>query len=188
MGTAVAATAAFASISAELERARGGEPAAFEALVSRHERMVYGLAVHVLHDPDKAEDVAQDVFLQMYRDLRQIESDAHLTFWLRRVTSHRAIDVARRARRKRHVALDEARPLTLVRRDGDPMLARRLRELVAGLPPHARTVIVLRYQEDLDPTEIAAVLGVPLNTVKSQLKRALAVLRGRSERLRDTRP
>jgi RNA polymerase sigma-70 factor (ECF subfamily) len=74
-----------------------------------------------------------------------------------------------------------------VRRDRDPLLADALAKLVAGLPARARTVVVLRYQEDLDPVEIAAVLDIPLNTVKSQLKRALAVLRGRAGALRESR-
>jgi RNA polymerase sigma-70 factor, ECF subfamily len=187
MPSAVAATPAFDTTPTILERARRGETVAFEVLVARHERMVFGLALHVLHDRDTAEEVAQEVFLQLYRNLSQIESDAHLVFWLRRVASHRAIDVARHARGKRQVALDDARALSLIRYDRDPLLERHLQELVAELPPRARTVVVLRYQEDLDPTDIAALLGVPLNTVKSQLKRALTVLRARAERLRGTR-
>jgi RNA polymerase sigma-70 factor (ECF subfamily) len=59
-----------------------------------------------------------------------------------------------------------------------PLLARRLRALVGELPPHARTVVVLRYQEDMDPTEISDLLDMPLNTVKSHLRRALETLRG----------
>ena len=59
----------------------------------------------------------------------------------------------------------------------DPILARTLRRLVAGLPANSRAVVVLRYQEDLEPREIAQILDLPLNTVKSRLHRALAALR-----------
>ena len=57
------------------------------------------------------------------------------------------------------------------------MLARRLRQLVASLPPKQRMVVVLRYQEDLEPEEIADLLNLPVGTVKSQLQRSLAILR-----------
>jgi len=170
-----------------LARARQGDLEAFETLVHRYERLVFSLALHVLHDRARAEEVAQEVFLQFFRALGQIESDAHAVFWLRRVTGHRAIDAARREPGRPHLPIDAVPSLAIVRRDHDPLLADALTKLVAGLPPRARTVVVLRYQEDLDPTEIAALLEVPLNTVKSQLKRALAVLRGRAEALRGSR-
>ena len=67
----------------------------------------------------------------------------------------------------------------------DPLLQRHLRALVAELPSSARAVVLLRYQEDLDPLEIARTLEMPINTVKSHLKRSLASLR---ERLGVTSP
>ena len=56
-------------------------------------------------------------------------------------------------------------------------VAERLQAMVAGLPKRARMVVVLRYQEEMDPTEIAAALSMPINTVKSHLRRSLAALR-----------
>jgi RNA polymerase sigma-70 factor (ECF subfamily) len=171
-----------------VQRAREGDMRAFESLVARHERMVFSLAARVVRDRALAEEVAQEVFLQLFRALDQIQSDAHAVFWLRRVATHRAIDVARRepgwgAR----VPLEAAPPLVLVRKDGDPWLTRTLERAVMDLPPRARAVVTLRYQEDLDPREIAALLDAPVNTVKSQLRRALAVLRARTGRLRESR-
>lgn len=167
--------------------ARDGDTRAFEAIVRRHERMVFGLAARILRERALAEEVAQEVFLQLFRSIGRIQSDAHAVFWLRRVAAHRAIDVARREpARHARVPLEAAPPLALVRRDGDPWLARTLEQAVLGLPPRARAVVTLRYQEDLDPTEIAELLDAPVNTVKSQLKRALAVLRRRAG-LRESR-
>jgi RNA polymerase sigma-70 factor (ECF subfamily) len=69
----------------------------------------------------------------------------------------------------------------------DPLMVRRLRSLVAALPAAPRAVLTLRFQEDLDPSEIARVLEMPLNTVKSHLRRGLAVLRGRAQDLVESR-
>lgn len=162
-----------------LARASAGDTAAFATLVCRHQRLVYSLALRMLSDGPRAEDLAQEVFLQLYRSLASLESDEHLEFWLRRVTMHRAIDRLRREPKLPLAPLAEAEIAMSESVDADPLLERRLRALVAGLPPAARAVVLLRYQEDLDPMEIARTLKMPVNTVKSHLKRSLALLRER---------
>ncbi len=162
-----------------LARANAGDAAAFGALVRRHQRLVYSLALRMLSDRQRAEDLAQEVFLQLYRSLDSLESDRHVEFWLRKVTMHRANDRLRREPRQRLAPLAAAEDAMSDGVEADPMLARRLRALLAELAPAARAVIVLRYQEDLDPAEIGRILKMPLNTVKSHLKRALAQLRER---------
>jgi RNA polymerase sigma-70 factor (ECF subfamily) len=165
-----------------LTRALAGEQAAFGALVRRHQRPVYSLALRMLADRHAAEDLAQEVFLQLYRNLSAVSSEAHLAFWLRRVTLHRAIDRLRRTPRYESAAPGEAAATASETAQADPLLERRLRGLVRELPPAARAVVLLRYQEDLDPVDIARTLRMPVNTVKSHLKRSLAQLR---ERLSD---
>lgn len=165
-----------------LTRALAGEQAAFGALVRRHQRPVYSLALRMVADPHAAEDLAQEVFLQLYRNLSAVSSEAHLAFWLRRVTLHRAIDRLRRTPRYESPAPEEAAATASETAQADPLLERRLRGLVRELPPAARAVVLLRYQEDLDPVDIARTLRMPVNTVKSHLKRSLAQLR---ERLSD---
>jgi RNA polymerase sigma-70 factor (ECF subfamily) len=160
-----------------LERAIAGEAAAFAALVRRHQGQVYSLCRRMLADRFQAEDLAQEVFLQLYRSIASVESETHLVFWLRRVTVNRAIDRLRREPLPRPVALAEADGLATEAVEADPVLERRLRGLLLELAPAARAVVLLRYQEDLDPTEIARTLRMPLNTVKSHLKRSLAALR-----------
>jgi len=162
-----------------LTQALGGERAAFAALVRRHQRAVYSLALRMLSDRHAAEDLAQEVFLQLYRNLAAVSSDSHLTFWLRKVTMHRAIDRLRREPPHEVAALIDAELPASEAAVGDPILDRRLRRLLAELPPAARAVVLLRYQEDLDPTDIARTLRMPVNTVKSHLKRSLAELRER---------
>ena len=162
-----------------LARANAGDTAAFGTLVRLHQRLVYSLALRMLSDRHQAEDLAQEVFLQLYRSLSRLESAEHVEFWLRRVTLHRAIDRLRREPKYLSVPLGEAEALAGEASDADPLLARRLRALLDGLSPDARAVMVLRYQEDLDPMDIAQTLKMSVNTVKSHLKRSLAELRER---------
>lgn len=147
----------------------------FSEMVHTYQRMVFSLAYHFLHERSIAEEVAQDVFLQLHRALPSIKSEAHITAWLYKVTSHRCIDYARR--RRRDLPLDEIPELASETAWRDPLLDRRLRRMIASLPPKARIAVLLRYQEDLAPEEIARVLGWRLNTVKSQLHRALKMLK-----------
>ncbi|HEV7237859.1 MAG TPA: RNA polymerase sigma factor [Thermoanaerobaculia bacterium] len=161
-------------------RAREGDHDAFAQLIERHEAMVYSLAWNFFGDRSRAEEIAQDVFLQLYRNLHTIESDSHLLFWLRQVTTRRCIDLARRARLKA-VSLEDAGELSAETRPRDPFLDRRLKRLVEQLPDVQRAVVTLRYQEDLDPSEICRIVGMPVNTVKSHLHRALQALRRKLE-------
>lgn len=162
-------------------RAREGDHDAFAELIERHEAMVYSLAWNFFGDRSRAEEIAQDVFLQLYRNLHTIESDSHLLFWLRQVTTRRCIDLGRRARFK-VVSLDDANELSAESNPRDPFLGRRLKHLVDELPDVQRAVVTLRYQEDLDPSEICRIVGMPVNTVKSHLHRALQALRRKLEK------
>jgi RNA polymerase sigma-70 factor (ECF subfamily) len=160
-----------------LSRAKACETAAFGLLVRQHQPTVFSLALRMLSDRHKAEDLAQEVFLQLHRNLASITSMAHLGFWLRKVTVNRAIDRLRREPKIAAVPLEEADGLAGEGSDPDPLLARRLRTLVGQLAPAPRAVLLLRYQEDMDPTQIAKALSMSINTVKSHLKRSLAQLR-----------
>jgi RNA polymerase sigma-70 factor (ECF subfamily) len=149
----------------------------FAGLVKEHQSMVFSVCWHFLHDRDQAEDVAQEVFLGLHRNMASIQSAAHAGHWLRKVAVQRAIDAGRRRFRRPQVSLaDVAEPAaeTPVR---DPMLGETLRKLIATLPETPRMVMVLRYQEDLDPAEIGQVMEMPVATVKSHLQRSLALLR-----------
>jgi RNA polymerase sigma-70 factor (ECF subfamily) len=148
----------------------------FEDLVRQHQRMVFSIALHFLRDRSSAEEVAQDVFLRLHRHLESIGPSEGVVFWLRRVTSNRCIDYARQ-RRFRLLSFDNTPEPAVEAHSHDPFLSRRLRQLVASLPGKARMVVILRYQEELMPEEIARVLDTPVASVKSQLHRALKMLR-----------
>jgi RNA polymerase sigma-70 factor (ECF subfamily) len=161
----------------QLSRARLGESSGLSALVRAHQRSVYNLALRMLGTKDLAEDLTQDVFMQLSGNLKSIESNQHLAFWLRKVTANRAIDAIRRRSRIVMTTLDEAEQLFSAEKGGDPLLQRHLRDLLQELTPQARAVLLLRFQEDLDPLDIARTLDMPINTVKSHLKRSLDTLR-----------
>jgi RNA polymerase sigma-70 factor (ECF subfamily) len=167
-------------IDAALNGARAGDQTAFAQLVAGNQSMVYSIALHFFNDRDRAADIAQDVFLKLYRSLADIQDGRHLTHWLRQVTSRRCIDVLRRSR-LRLVSLDDAAELPATTRVPDPFLFRRMNQHLASLPEAQRMLVILRYQEELGPNEISDVVGIPVNTVKSQLHRALRALRRKLE-------
>ncbi|HLG15239.1 MAG TPA: sigma-70 family RNA polymerase sigma factor [Blastocatellia bacterium] len=165
-----------------LARSAEGDQLAFAEIVRAHQSMVFGLAYHFVRDRSLAEELAQEVFLHLHQNLSSIKSPAHLTYWLRKVTSHRCIDLARRRRVRPQVSLEDVAEPVAENVSGDPMLSETLRRTIAALPEKPRMVVILRYQEDLEPAEIARVLGMPVNTVKSHLRRSLAMLREKLSR------
>lgn len=144
--------------------------------------MVYSIAWNYLHNEALAEEIAQESFLELHRHLPQIESDEHAVRFLRKVAAHRSIDEGRRRRLRPQIALADAPEPSVAPRTGDPLLRGLLGKLVSALPDRSRMIVILRYQEELEPAEIAAVMEIPLGTVKSNLHRSLNVLRKRVER------
>src|ERR1043165_3174582 len=159
-----------------LQRARAGDHEAFGEIVAANEAMVYSIAWHFFGDRERAADIAQDIFLQLYRNLGSISTPTHLVHWLRQVTTRRCIDEVRRSRLRAVPLEDVSEPAA-----ADPLLGRTLRRLVGALPEMQRLVVTLRYQEELGPEEISRVVGLRVNTVKSQLHRALLALRRKLE-------
>ena len=151
----------------------------FAALVRENQSMVFSVCWHFLHDRDLAEEVAQEVFFSLHRNLRSIESVTHAGHWLRKVAVQRAIDEGRRRRRRPQVALADVAEPVAVTPARDPMLGEMLRRLIASLPETPRMAMLLRYQEDLDPSEIGEIMEMPVATVKSHLQRSLALLRAK---------
>ncbi len=160
-------------------------------MVEAHQSRVYSIAFRILGDRGTAEEVAQDVFLALYRHMENLKSEEHLLAWLRRVTVHRATDAYRRRACRADFAADEfCEERTILHENGSAnsglsfesdFLTTRMEQIVAMLSPIQRAVVLLRYQEDMLPTEISALLSMPLGTVKSHLQRALKLLRSKTE-------
>jgi RNA polymerase sigma-70 factor (ECF subfamily) len=173
MATAGPATEATAEAAPEMT---------FAEVLRANQSMVFSLAYHFLRDHAAAEEIAQDVFLRLYRKMDDLDSAKHVTFWLKKVTSHRCIDYVRKRGSQSTISLEDVAEPSIPEQRGDPLLNRRLRQLIATLPEKPRMVMVLRYQEDLMPEEISEVLEMPVRTVKSHLQRSLAMLREKIDR------
>lgn len=165
-----------------LARCVQGESAAFAEIVQEQQAMVFSIALHYLQDRALAEDLAQEVFLELYQKIAGIQSADHLTYWLRRVTVNRCIDLGRRKKHRRETALEDSPEPAAADGEIDPLLFGRLEESLAALPEKQRMMVVLRYQEGLGPAEIAELLSMPVNTVKSTLHRTLDELRRKMTR------
>lgn len=153
----------------------------FEQLVDEHQSMVFSLALRMTGDRGLAEEIAQDAFLALDQSLHKIESPLHALAWLRRVTMSRSADALRRRKVRAMdlwVEIDEHHG-ALAEEHSSP-LATRLEQLLATLPEAQRAALVLRYQEDMTPEEIANMLDAPLATIKSHLQRGLKLLRSKA--------
>ena len=154
----------------------------FRARVEVHGRTVYSIALRITRDPGVAEEVAQDVFLELHRSAERLDGEDHVRFWLRRVAVHRATDALRRSVRRPESGAeawaDELHSPNGLGASGlDHGMAHRLETAVGSLPEAMRVAVVLRYSEEMTPDEISRILGQPLATVKSNLQRGLKMLR-----------
>ncbi|HZR80987.1 MAG TPA: sigma-70 family RNA polymerase sigma factor [Candidatus Binatia bacterium] len=138
-------------------RVAGGERAAFGALVERHQRMVFALAVRMTGSRDEALDVMQTTFLNAFRRIGEFRGDASFKTWLYGIALNECRMHHRRAQRT--VALDAvAEPVAAVAA-GDEIDRAALARLVARLPEKQRAALVLRVTEDLSFREIGAAIG-----------------------------
>lgn len=156
----------------------------FRRMVEMHGRTVYSIALRIVRDAGTAEEVAQDVFVELHRTADRLESDDHVRFWLRRVAVHRSTDALRRRVRQPETAaepwIEEHHGTSWGELEGAGLntgMAQLLETAVGSLPEAMRVAVVLRYGEEMTPEEISRMLAQPLPTVKSNLQRGLKLLR-----------
>src|SRR5262249_45057424 len=160
-------------------RLRGGDQSAMADLYDLYSSVVYGVALRVLGDTTAAEDVLQEVFLQLWRRPQAFNADrGRLAPWLAVIARNRAIDV----RRKRTPAedIDELPISTGVNLEdvaAQRMAVEKVRGVLAGLPGEQRKALEMAFFEGMTHTEIAAKTGEPLGTVKTRIRSALLAVR-----------
>ena len=168
-------------------RAAAGDGAAFHALVERHRAMVYRLAYQFAGNHYDAEDIAQDVFIKVFRSLDRFRYDAQLTSWLYRIVMNACIDLKRRHAPAGWAPFTEDAELRMANTPEDGpgpeeqayggQLGEVLEAEIARLPPGQRLVFTMRHHEGLKLSEIADALGLAEGTVKRQLHAAVHRLR-----------
>jgi len=158
---------------------RGGDEGAMAALYDRYSPIVYAVALRVLADTGAAEDVLQEIFLQLWRNPGLFDaSRGNLAPWLAVITRNRSID----GLRKRRPESDIADIIVSVEPDmaGDAERSRameKVRGVLGSMPPAQRSALEMAYFEGLSHSEIAAKTGEPLGTVKTRIRSGLLSLR-----------
>ncbi len=183
-----------------LERLRAGEREAFEQLVIRFHRNIYGLLYRLLGDREEARDATQETFLKVYRHIGRFRGECELKTWIYRIALNQAANWHRWWRRNgdRILSFDSLRDEThagslenLADPQADPeqqAIAREeerlLADALARIKPVFRTALLLRDVEGLTYEEIAATLQVSVGTVKSRIARGRELLRRELRRIR----
>jgi RNA polymerase sigma-70 factor (ECF subfamily) len=162
---------------------RRGDPEAFERLVRAYQHRVFGVALRMLGSRGEAEEIAQEVFLRVHRSVGGFRGAAKLSTWLYAIASRLCLNRLRAPERRRRgeaawerVANGHANPGARLEA---AELEDALRRAIAALDEERRIVVILRDLEGLAYEEIAAALGLPLNTVRSRLHRARMELKER---------
>ena len=170
---------------AELEAAlaAGDKHRALKLLMARHGDGVYRYAMAMTHDRNLAEEVRQQVFVEVYRDLGDLSAAPSLPYWIFGIARHRCLDAVN-ARTRWNQRYKNEPPEEPELYDGDPdreldrsRLARILETCLAKLAPAARDAVVLRYQQELSYDEAARLAGELPGTLQRRVARALPVLR-----------
>jgi RNA polymerase sigma-70 factor, ECF subfamily len=170
-----------------ISRAAGGDPSAFQALVERHRSMVYRVAYQFAGNHHDAEDIAQEVFIKVYRSLDRFRQDSQLSSWMYRIVMNACIDHRRRDTSAGAVPFGEEAEQKMVNtpesRPGPEEhayageLGQVLESEIGRLPKGQRIVFVMRHHQGMKLCEIAVALGLAEGTVKRQLHAAVHRLR-----------
>jgi RNA polymerase sigma-70 factor (ECF subfamily) len=153
-----------------------GDPDAFGALVQRHQRRMWAVAVRTLHDREEAADAVQDACLSAYRSAASYRGDARVTTWLHRIVVNACLDRARRRAVRPTVPLPQQPPADPRDRLDERETTLDVEQALAALPDEQRIALVLVELQGLSVQEAAAVLEVPEGTVKSRCFRGRARL------------
>jgi RNA polymerase sigma-70 factor (ECF subfamily) len=180
-----------------VERWQAGDQSAFEALIRRHERRVFGLLMRMLGNRQDAEDVAQEAFLSLHRHGHRFRHQARFSTFVFRVAANAALNRRRTLGRKnariRQLKLRQEAGTDLPTTPRDPEaqtagaeIQLQVQEALSRLPEDLRMATVLYDIEGLSYREIATVLKIPEGTVKSRIHRARSALRSRLKGLVST--
>ena len=156
-----------------VRQATGGDLDAFEELIRSLQRRVYGFALHQLRDPDEAHDLAQEIFVKLYRNLTRFDNERPFEPWFWKLAVNTTINYRRRRVPVPAEPEDDAAGVDANFQSHDPFLV----EALAQLDPAYRLPVLLHYYADLSLEQVAHALSLSVPAVKSRLHRARAQLR-----------
>lgn len=164
-----------------IARIRAGEQQAMSELYDRYSSVVYGIALRVLQDAAAAEDILQDIFLQLWRKPDAFDSSrGSLGAWLAVIARHRAIDRVRQRRPETDIEEVVIAGGTDLRDETERSLViEKVRAALNEMNPDQRKALELAYFQGLTHTEIAEKTGEPLGTIKTRIRSGLQMLRAR---------
>ncbi len=169
-----------------VDRICQGELEAFHELVELYKKKVYYLAREMTGDHHDAEDISQEVFIKVFRHIKKFRKDAALKSWIYQITVNTCIDVQRKKSKKPQILMEASEMDSLHRQTGwsgnhhgDPerlaranMIQHRIQQMLLKISPKERSAFIMRYYDELKTSEIALILDVSTNTIKSFLFRA----------------
>jgi RNA polymerase sigma-70 factor (ECF subfamily) len=162
-----------------LDRCEAGDERAIRWVLHRYRDRVVRLAAHVLHNPREAEDVAQDAFVKAFRQIGQFRGESGFYAWLYRIVVNLCLDRMRRKCVTAEIPIEDGSLPFLAAHNSDVDKRLAVAQILDSLTPPMRAALVLREVEGLEYTEIAAVLGIPVGTVRSRLNAAREQFRRR---------
>jgi RNA polymerase sigma-70 factor (ECF subfamily) len=166
-----------------VEQAQNGDLSAFDHLIRRHNRRVFGIAYHMLGNREDAEDVAQAVFIKAYQSLKNFRGQSAFSSWIHRIAVNETYNYLKKRKKTTHLSLAEMNPTdpddpahirltshqTPDREISLKELQKKLNEALQTLSNSHRTAVVLHEMEGLPHEEIAELLGCSVGTVRSRL-------------------
>jgi RNA polymerase sigma-70 factor, ECF subfamily len=167
----------------QIELIRGGSETAFRKLVEEHQKAVFRTCLGILHDPHDADDISQEVFIEVHRSIDKFRSGSKLSTWIYRIAVNKSLNHLRAGKRKRFFQSMGLIPLTempfvepaydlLDQNAKDTALKKNLDKAIASLPDNQRAAFVLHKIDDLSYKEIAEIMEISLSSVESLIFRA----------------
>lgn len=165
-------------IKSRLEKMISGDLSAFEEILSIFEKPIFNHLIRLTGDQDNASDLLQETFIRLYNNRTKIDTEDNFKNWLYRVATNIAYDYFRKKKRENLISIDDESLSETIELEisysnlEKEILGIDLENALGEMRPHYRNILLLFYREGFSYEEIAGILELPLNTIKTHLRRA----------------
>ena len=164
---------------------KAGNTNAFRFLVEKYRNLVWHMVLRMTNRHEDAEDLAQEVFMRVFKQIGKFRGDSKLSTWIGSITYNACVDHVRKSKREALTSSDSIGPIDLAQSDVSPLLSnidritmtKLVHRIIEKMPLQYRTVITLFHLEEFSYKEIEEITGMPEGTVKSYLSRGREILR-----------